>query len=189
MLRSSVARLVALVCLSVMALTSVASAKVPRPLANLPIQTPDRKNIDLKRYHGKVLCLVLFLTECPECVGMVDFASKLQTDLGARGFQVIGVAVDDKAAYLVQPFVQRYRPSFPVGYLGKQDDIIKILDLAPGVRPVAPIIMFIDSTGFVRFQYSGKDTAFINDRRTLRTIAEGLINQKDGKEQPVRVTK
>jgi peroxiredoxin len=174
--------------LAVLCLCSILSAKVPRPLANVTIQTPDRKNINIKKYRGKVVMVVLFLTNCDDCLKMVTFASKLESELGAKGFQVVGAAVDDNAPYLVTPYIQRYRPSFPVGFL-KKDDLIKILDLAPNVRPVTPLIMFIDHVGTVRFQYSGKDTAvFGENNKTLRLIAVNLIKQRDENRAPQQVT-
>jgi thiol-disulfide isomerase/thioredoxin len=174
--------------LAVLCLCAIASAKVPRKLSTTVIETPDRKNIDLKKYHGKVVMLVMFLTDCADCQSMVTFASKLETELGAKGFQVIGAAVDDKAPYLVTGYIQRYRPTFPVGFLRK-DPLIKILDLAPGVVPVAPLIMFIDHTGTVRFQYSGKDKAvFGENNKTLRLIALNLIRQHDENQAPQTVT-
>jgi hypothetical protein len=176
-------RWLALLCLCI-----IASAKVPRPLAKIVIQTPDRKNIDLKKYRGKVVMVVLFLTDCDDCLKMVNFASKLEAEFGTKGFQAVGVAVNDKAAYLVTPYVQRYRPSFPVGYLTTAD-LIKFLDLAPGVHPIAPMLMFIDHTGTVRFQYYGKDQAiFGENNKNLRVIVQGLIKQRDDNQAPERVT-
>ena len=175
-------RLVAILCLCV-----IASAKVPRPLANVLIQTPDRKNINLRNYRGKVVMVVLFLTECDDCLNMVNFASKLESELGSKGFQVVGAAVDDNAPYLVGPYIQRYRPTFPVGFL-KKDALVKILDLGPDVRPVAPMLMFIDHTGTVRFQYFGKDKAiFGQNNSTLHMIAENLIKQRDENKAPQQV--
>lgn len=175
--------------MAVLCLCAIASvAKVPRPLANIVIQTPDRKNISLKKYRGKVVMVVLFLTDCRDCLGVVNFASKLESEYGSRGFQVVGAAVDDKAPYLVTPYIQRYRPSFPVGYL-QQADLIKFLDLAPNVHPFAPIVMFIDSTGTVRIQYEGKNPAVFGENySTLRVIAQGLLNQREGKEKALSPT-
>jgi thiol-disulfide isomerase/thioredoxin len=176
-------RLVAILCLCF-----VASAKVPRPLANVTIQTPDRRNINLKTYRGKVVMVVLFLTECDDCISMVNFASKLESEFGSKGFQAIGAAVDDNAPYLVGPYIQRYRPTFPVGFL-KKEALIKLLDLAPDVRPVAPMLMFIDHTGTVRFQYFGKDKAiFGQNNSTLHMIVENLIKQHDENKAPQQVT-
>lgn len=174
--------------LAILCLCTIAYAKVPRPLAHIVIQTPNRKNIDLRKYRGDVIMVVLFLTDCDDCVKMVNFASKLQTDFGSRGFQAIGAAVNDNAPYLVGPFIQRYRPNFPVGFL-KKEELIKFLDLAPDVRPVAPMVMFIDHKDVVRFQYYGKDQAIFGENdRNLRVIVEGLMKQRDDKQAPTRVT-
>ncbi len=165
----------------------VASAKVPRPLAKVVIQTPDRKNINPRSYRGKVMMVVLFLTDCDDCLKMVTFASKLESEMGSKGLQVLGAAVNDNAPYLVTPYIQRYRPTFPVGYL-KQEELIKFLDLAPGVHPVAPMVLFIDHTGTVRFQYYGKDqTVFGENYKNLRIIVQGLIKQRDENTAPERV--
>lgn len=175
--------LLAILCLSV-----IAYAKLPRPLANIPIQTPDRKSIDLKKYRGKVVMVVLFLTDCPDCIDMVNYAQKLETAYGARGFQVVGAAIDDNAAYQVTPFIQRYRPNFPIGFLDK-DDLIKFADIPPNVRPIAPIVMFIDHKGTVRFQYYGADQWMLKDKeKNLRAITSGLINERNTNGTPQRIT-
>lgn len=178
-------RLVALLCLSL-----IAYAKVPRPLADVPIHTQDpKKNIRLKSYRGKVLMVILFLTDCQDCVKMINFAAKLQADFGPRGFQAIGAAVDDNAPYLIGPFSQRYRPGFPIGYLNKQTEIVHLLDFAPDASPSAPIMVFIDHTGTVRFQYTERDTAIFGpENRYLRLIVENLLRQRDAHKAPDRVT-
>lgn len=168
-------RFVVLLCLSSLAW----AVRVPRHLDYVPIPTVEKKNIDLRKYKGKVLLMVLFRTDCADCIDIVNLASKMQNDYAARGFQVIGAAVDYNAPYLVTPFIERYRPTFPIGYLNEPKDIIKILDLSADYRPIAPMIMFIDSDGNVRFQYTGKDTEFIRNQKTLRIIAEGLLNQRN----------
>lgn len=168
---------------AVLCLCAIAWAKTPRPLASILIRTPDRKDINLRKYRGKVLFIVMFLTDCDDCLKMISFANKLESDYGSRGFQAIGVAVDDKAPYLVTPFIQRYRPNFPIGYL-PQAEMSRFLDLSPDVHPIAPMVMFVDSNGTVRNQYYGKDTAIFGENyKTLRLIAQGLLNQRDGKEQ------
>lgn len=170
---------VALLCLSVVAW----GTRVPRPLDYIPIQTVEKKPIDLKKYRGKVVFMILFLTDCADCIEMINFASKLQTQYGARGFQVVGAAVDYNAPYVLTPFIQRYRPTFPIGFMTKPEEIVKFLDYTPSAPPIAPMIMFIDSDGNVRFQYTGKDTEFVKNQKTLRIIAEGLLNQKEGKHE------
>jgi peroxiredoxin len=173
-------------CLLLICVLSIAFARTPRPVANIPIQTPDRKNIDLKKYRGKVVLLVLFATSCDECVGVVNLMAKLQNDYAARGFQAVGAAVDDNAAYSVAPFIERYRPPFPVGFLEK-DALIKIADIPPGQRPFVPILMFIDQTGTARYQYYGNDPFLKDVDKGARAIVTGLINARNTGKEPQKV--
>jgi peroxiredoxin len=173
-------------CLLLICVLSLAFAKTPRPFPNIPIQTTDRKGIDVKKYRGKIVLLVLFATSCDECVGVVSLMSKLEKDYAARGFQAIGAAVDDNAAYTVTPFIQRYRPPFPIGFLDK-DALIKIADIPPGQRPFVPILMFINQTGNVRFQYYGNDPFLKDVEKGTRAIVTGLMNARDTGQEPQKV--
>ncbi|HTS78941.1 MAG TPA: TlpA disulfide reductase family protein [Bryobacteraceae bacterium] len=175
-------RLLALLCLA-----TIAWAKLPRQLANVPIETPDHRNIDLRKFRGKIVMVVLFLTDCDDCVDMINFASKLETQYASRGFQVVGAALNDAAPYEVAPFVQRYRPTFPIGFLRK-DGLIKFADLSPQGHPVAPIIMFIDGLGVVRFEWQGHDVQLKQKEKLFPAIILGLINQRDRHQEPERVT-
>src|SRR6185295_20127491 len=98
-------------CVSFLLLTS-AYAKTPRILGNIPIQTPDRKNINLRQYRGKVMILAMISTSCGDCIKMVELLGRMQTDWASRGFQVVGAAIENDAAYSVGPFLNRYRPNF-----------------------------------------------------------------------------
>lgn len=173
-------------CVLFLCLASIAFAKTPRPLANIIIQTPDRKGIDIRKYRGKVVLLVLFATSCDECVGVVNLMGKLQRDYAARGFQAIGAAVDDNAAYLITPFIQRYRPTIPVGFLEKAA-LIKIADIPEGQRPFVPILIFIDHKGTARFQYYGNDPFLKDVDKGTRAIVTGLMNARDSGREPERI--
>jgi thiol-disulfide isomerase/thioredoxin len=151
-------------------------AKEPRPLAPVPIPTPRGPKINLAQYRGKVVVAMIFSTHCQDCIKSVDLLSKIQKDLGPKGLQVVAAAGDENAQYLVEPFVERYKPTFPIGYLTK-DDIIKLADLPPGKRPVVPILLFIDKKGIVRFQYFGDDPFMKTEDGSTRSIVENLQKQ------------
>lgn len=151
---------------------------LPRPLAPVVINRPDLKKIDiLKQYKGKVVLLVIMSTTCHDCQESVAWLNKLQEEFGSRGAQVVGAVGDTNAQYLLGPFEQRYRPKFPVGYLTK-DEIIKIADVGPNVRPFVPIFMFIDKTSRVRFQYYGNDPFAHDAQKATFQIVSGLLNQR-----------
>jgi thiol-disulfide isomerase/thioredoxin len=162
--------------LLILALASVVFGREPRPLAAVPIPTPRGPKINLAQYRGKVVVAMIFSTHCEDCVKSVDLLSKIQKDLGPKGFQAVAAAGDENAQYLVEPFVQRYKPAFPIGYLTK-DEIIKLADLPQGKRPVVPILLFIDKKGVVRFQYYGDDPFFKTEDGSTRSIVENLLKQ------------
>jgi peroxiredoxin len=152
----------------------LALAKTPRPLANVTVHTPDLKGVDLKKFHGKTVALVIFSTTCKDCISILQMMDKIQTDYGKQGLQVVGAAGDDNAKYMIGSFIARYRPSFPIGYLSKEE-IIKVADVPKDVRPVAPIILFIDRWGMVREQYYGDSPVFKDADRALRALCQSMI--------------
>lgn len=165
---------------SAVMLVSVLFAVEPRPLADVPIPTVDGKKITLRQYRGKVVLMVIISSTCHDCIASLDILNKVQKDLGPRGFQTIAALGDDNAQYVVGPFIQRYRPAFPVGYLN-QAEMIRLADIPKEKTPVAPIFMFIDKTGVVRFQYYGDHPFFKTADGSTRSIVQGLLNQQASK--------
>ncbi len=162
--------------LLLLVVAAVAYAVEPRPVVSLPIPTPDGKKINLSQYRGKVVLLMIISTTCADCIKSIDIVNKVQKEFGPRGFQALAVAGDDNAQYLVEPFVQRYRPSFPVGYL-TVPEMIRLADIPNDKKPVAPIFMFIDKRGTVRFQYYGDHPFFKTEDGSTRSIVDGLLKQ------------
>ena len=159
-----------------LALFSMAWAGTPRPVADVSIPTPGQKPISVRQFRGKVVILVLISTTCGDCIQTVGLMSKIEKDLGSRGLQVIGATVDNSNADAVTAFVERYRPTFPIGYLDNPA-AIKLAEIEKGTRPFAPILLFIDRQGTVRIQYYGNDPVFKQADTSFRKIAEGLLNE------------
>lgn len=155
-------------------LLAVAEAKTPRPLADVPIQTPNRKKISLKQYRGKEIVVVLFSTACDDCLKTITVMNRIQNDYGPKGLQVVGAAIDDNAAFAIAPWVQRYRPVFPCGFLDK-DAAIKIGDMEKDTRPFVPVVLFVDGSGTVRVQYYGNEPVFKEQEKAFRAIANSLL--------------
>ena len=151
-------------------------AHEPRPAAQTPISFPDGRKIRLQQYRGKVVVLAIFSMTCPDCIENVQMLNRVQKDLGPQGFQAIGAAGDDNAQYQVGAFAQRYKIAFPIGYLNK-DEMIAIGDIEKNRRPVAPIFLFIDKAGVVRFQYYGDDPFFKTSDGSTRSIVQALLKE------------
>ena len=53
---------------------------------------------DLKALRGKIVLIDFWASWCPPCILEIPHLDKLQKQYGSRGFQVVGVAMDDSAA-------------------------------------------------------------------------------------------
>ena len=83
----------------------------------------------LEEYKGQVVLVNFWATWCPPCEVEMPTLIQLQEEYGAKGFTVIGIAMDDEGAETVKPFVETRRfevqgakraMNYPV-YLGTQD--------------------------------------------------------------------
>ncbi|HWX91601.1 MAG TPA: TlpA disulfide reductase family protein [Terriglobales bacterium] len=67
----------------------------------------------LSAYRGKVILLDFWATWCDPCRDQTPGFVDLQTKFGDRGFQVIGVSMDD-GPEPVRDFYQRFKMNYPV---------------------------------------------------------------------------
>jgi hypothetical protein len=149
-------------------------AATPRPLADLAIPVPAGKPINLKAYRGKVLLLAMISTDCKPCIASIEILNRAQKDFGAQGFQVIAAAGDSNAQYLIEPFIQRYRPTFPMGYL-TTDQMILLGDIGKSEHPFAPIFLFVDRKGVVRQQVFGDNPFFKAEELSTRRAIQDML--------------
>src|SRR5215472_874125 len=84
--------LIVLLLLSVSA--AVATAPVPRKSPEFTIVEPSGKQTLLTSLRGKVVLIEFFLINCPRCQRVAGTIAKLQSELGSRGFQPVGIAFD-----------------------------------------------------------------------------------------------
>jgi peroxiredoxin len=162
------------ILLTFVLLTTVALAKTPRPLAPVSINMGGGKKMQLSTYKGKVVLFAIIATSCEHCIESLEILKRAQKLFGPSGFQVVVAIGDPNAAYLLQPFTQRYKLTFPVGYLD-QDSIQKIADVPDGKRPFVPIYMFVDRKGTVHFQFYGDEPFFKDEEKTTRVIIENMV--------------
>ena len=149
-------------------------AATPRPMVDMTIPVPNGKPIPLKSYRGKVLLVVVISTDCGPCIASVDILNRAQKDFGPQGFQVVAAAGDTNAQYMLAPFVARYRPIFPMGYL-TEEQIKKLGDIGAKDRPFAPIFIFIDRQGIVRQQVFGDNPFFKAEEMSTRKAIQDLL--------------
>jgi peroxiredoxin len=166
---------------------------VPAAIAGtLPRQAPPKfvihltngQQVPLTQFQGKAMALIFILTYCPHCQQAVSTLSKAQTEFGARGFQVVASAIEDKAAEAVPDFLKRFHPPFPVGY-NDRAPVLEFLEHPAAARLIMPQLVFIDGHGTIRAQYTGDDPFFNDDQResNVHRKVEELLTPASGKKK------
>lgn len=84
-----------------------------KPAPAFTLKTFAGKPLSLADYRGQVVLLDFWGTFCIPCVDALPELQALQAKHGARGFTVIGVTVDDRAA-MVQKATTRAKVTYPI---------------------------------------------------------------------------
>ncbi|MGA3026737.1 MAG: TlpA disulfide reductase family protein [Bryobacteraceae bacterium] len=160
--------------------TAVLVSLAPAFGQNLPRQAPEQiihfaggKPAKVSDFKGEVVLVAFILTGCPHCQHTVTLLNGIQTELGKRGFQTIGLAVNEEAPQKLAWFNETFKPTFPVGYC-PGTDLPVFLELTPGKRPLAPLLAFLDRKGVIRFETDGSDSNFFDDKEADHIRAEVL---------------
>ena len=77
------------------------------------VQDLENHEVSLSRFKGKVVLVNFWATWCGPCNIEIPWLIDLQNKYRARGFTVLGVALDEEGRSVVAPFVQAKR--FKVG--------------------------------------------------------------------------
>ena len=84
-----------------------------KPAPAFRLSTYDGRTVSLADYRGQVVLLDFWATFCPPCVAALPELQALHARHAARGFSVVGVTVDDRAA-LVQKATGRAKVGYPI---------------------------------------------------------------------------
>jgi peroxiredoxin len=154
---------------------------MPRKAPEFTVIEASGKQTLLSSLRGKVVVLAFVLTTCPHCQAECGVLTKLQGELGAKGFQTLAVAFNDNAGMLVNQFVQDFHIGFPVGSASRET-VMSYLQLSDVMRWVVPQIVVIDRQGFIVSQSAPTGSEELQDEASLRKrITDLLSPRKIGK--------
>ena len=96
--------------------------------ANLDFTLKDmnEKDVNLASYKGKVILLDFWATWCGPCKVEIPGFVEMQNTYGPKGFQVIGISIDDKPEQL-RPFAAEFKMNYPVLQGLGRDDVTDAL--------------------------------------------------------------
>lgn len=152
--------------------------KLPRPLADVSIDIPGASRVRLTATKSKARVIALLASACDHCIETAEALSKVERQFRARGVQVIGAIVDEDAAKQYNSFLRRAKPSFTVGTLSP-DNTRRLADFGMRDRPFVPILLFVDSSNVVRYQFFGDEGFFANNvDKNIANMVETMLKLK-----------
>jgi thiol-disulfide isomerase/thioredoxin len=92
---------------SVLKVANANSAPAPAP--DVTLKDLDGKDLSLAQYKGKVVLVNFWATWCEPCQVEIPWLIEIQQKYAAKGFTVLGIAMDDDGARVVTPWVQKER--------------------------------------------------------------------------------
>jgi peroxiredoxin len=124
---------------------------------------------------GQVIMLEFFQTWCPDCQKVAPEIERIYEQYRKKGFTVVGISHDKEGAKVIEPYVRKYRLTYPVviGDLSIAVNYIGITPSNPSFR--IPYIVLIDRRGFIIGQFEeGKDKE-ASDPKLLEALVKKLL--------------
>lgn len=140
------------------------------------------KTTQLSSFKGKVVVMEFLFVKSPHCIRVATTLNKLNSELGARGFQAVGIVFDppnttETGEQLLPAVVDSLKLTYPLGYAQK-DAVDSYLGRSGNEILNIPQVVVIDRAGMIRATSGGRggDPA-LEDESSLRNLIEGLLNE------------
>jgi len=88
-------------------LSVAAPAAAGKPAPDLKLKDLDGKDVSLSDLKGKVVFVNFWATWCGPCQDEIPMLIDMQNKYAAKGFTVVGIAMDDEGKSIVAPFVAK----------------------------------------------------------------------------------
>jgi thiol-disulfide isomerase/thioredoxin len=123
------------------------------------------KNVTLADFKGKVMLLDFWATWCGPCKVEIPHFVEFQEKYGAKGFQVVGISVDDTAEKL-EPYVRDMKMNYPVLQGLNHDDVQDAYGPILGI----PVSVLISRDGKVCATHTG-----LTDKNVFEREIQALL--------------
>jgi thiol-disulfide isomerase/thioredoxin len=80
-----------------------------KPAPDLTLKDLGGKDLSLAQYKGKVVLVNFWATWCEPCQIEIPWLIEMQQKYAAKGFTVLGIAMDEEGASVVTPWVNKER--------------------------------------------------------------------------------
>ncbi|MDB5895336.1 MAG: redoxin [Rhodoferax sp.] len=118
----------------------------------LKLDTPTGQLLPIDGFTVKPLVVNFWATWCPPCVEELPLLDRFQRENAAKGWQVVGLAIDQPSA--VRGFLQKTPVAFPIGMAGfGGTDLVRSLGNLTGGLPFTVVL---GAEGSVRHRKMGQ---------------------------------
>ena len=117
-------------------------------------------------FAGKTTLINFWATWCVPCREEMPMLMELHAEYVARGFQVVGIALDEVEQ--VNRFIDEINISYPI--LVGEADVMATNANFGNVTGVLPYSVLVDKNGIIRWQYAGEV-----DRDEISELIDSLL--------------
>ncbi len=143
-MKTPIARTALLLLLLAAFLASPPLHAIGEKAANFTLKDLKGKKVKLSDFKGRAVVLNFWATWCGPCKLEIPDLNSLAASYRKKGVVIIGIALDDKGAEVVKPFVEKNKISYPI--LIGNGEVVE----AYGGFSAIPTTFFIDKQGVVR---------------------------------------
>ncbi|HKV93388.1 MAG TPA: TlpA disulfide reductase family protein [Candidatus Angelobacter sp.] len=164
-----------LLMISIMPLKAI--APVPRHSPELRFLDAGGREVQLSSFKGKVVVVEFLFLRSEHCMRIAQTLNKLNSELGPRGLQTVGILFGANAnGVMAGQVMQALKLTYPMGYtspvqvdtfLGRQGK--ETLNI--------PQIVVIDKAGMIRAQNGGQYDPNLENEGSLRSLLLGLLQK------------
>jgi cytochrome c biogenesis protein CcmG/thiol:disulfide interchange protein DsbE len=129
-------------------LTGVAYGQ-SKKAADFELKTSDGKIVQLSQLKGKVVLLNFWATWCGPCRKEIPDFLEVYEQYKGKGFEIVGVSLDEDGWSVVNPFVKQYKINYPI-VMG-DGKVVK----AFGSFQYIPTTFLIDKQGNIVHTFTG----------------------------------
>jgi cytochrome c biogenesis protein CcmG/thiol:disulfide interchange protein DsbE len=135
------------------------------PAPDVEFKTLDARTLRMNDLRGKVVLVNFWATWCAPCRGEVPSFNAMQRELGARGFEVVGVSSHDSPAQ-----IREFQKDVPQEYtLVTADEGVAIKF---GTGPARPVTYVVDREGRIRHTFTG-----VAEREQFESVVRPLLDE------------
>jgi thiol-disulfide isomerase/thioredoxin len=131
----------------------------------------DGKNLKLSDLRGKAVLLNFWATYCGPCKIEMPWFVELQKEYGPRGFQIVGVAMDDASTEDIAKFAKEMGVNYPI-LLGRES-----VGQSYGGIGVLPTTFFVDRDGKLIAREFGLQSRSVFVDHIKRALSQGRAVQ------------